>query len=123
MPQSLTARMIPHAAADFACSVISFHEQVLGGHAIIIRPRKTADVIRGYSYLLEILQSFSSRIVLPFDAAAQTVFGGLHSQKIRIATMDLRIAAIALSEGLILLTRNKRDFGKVPGLTTEDWTV
>jgi tRNA(fMet)-specific endonuclease VapC len=37
--------------------------------------------------------------------------------------MDLRIASIALSQGLILLTRNTRDFSKVPGLVTQDWTI
>ena len=120
---AITARMSRHTAADFASSAVSFHEQVLGAHALINRPRTTADVIRGYGLLLEVLQSFGTRVVLPFDAAAAAVFGGLQTQKIRVGTMDLRIAAIALSQGLTLLTRNVRDFGRVPGLLTEDWTV
>ena len=60
---------------------------------------------------------------LPFDAAAASVLGGLQKQKIQIGIMDLRIAAIALSQGLRLLTRNVRDFARVPGLITEDWRV
>jgi tRNA(fMet)-specific endonuclease VapC len=37
--------------------------------------------------------------------------------------MDLRIAAIAISHNLVLLTRNIRDFSKIPELVTEDWTA
>jgi tRNA(fMet)-specific endonuclease VapC len=37
--------------------------------------------------------------------------------------MDLRIASIALSQDLTLLTRNHRYFSKVPQLRIEDWTI
>jgi tRNA(fMet)-specific endonuclease VapC len=102
--------------------IVSFREQVLGCQTYLSRARRAADVVRGYGMLDRVLDAFAAAQVLPFDAAA-AVFDGLLAQRMRLATMDLRIAAIALSRGLILLTRNVRDFGRVPGLVTEDWTV
>ncbi len=60
--------------------------------------------------------------MLPFDASAGTVFDQLKASKVRIGTMDLRIAATALAHNLVVVTRNARDFAQVPGLVIEDWT-
>jgi tRNA(fMet)-specific endonuclease VapC len=61
--------------------------------------------------------------VLPFDATAAAVYDTLAAQRVRLRRMDLRIAAIALAQGLVVVTRNTRDFRRVPGLQIEDWTV
>lgn len=61
--------------------------------------------------------------MLDFNNNANYYYQDLIKQKIRIGTRDLRIAAIALSVNGIVVTRNIRDFEKVPGLTTENWTI
>lgn len=63
------------------------------------------------------------QIATDIDQAAYTRYEELRRQKIRIGTQDLRIAAIVLSVGGILVTRNQRDFAHVPGLPCQDWTI
>lgn len=72
--------------------------------------------------LQETLNGFAQAPVLPFDVKSIVIFDEIRSQKIRIATMDLRIAAIAIANNLVLLTRNTKDFIEVPNLSIEDWT-
>jgi tRNA(fMet)-specific endonuclease VapC len=120
---ALAARIAQHQPADLAFSVVSFHEQVLGCHTYLSRARSSADAMRGYAMLWRVLQDFAAAPVLPFDAAAAAVLDGLVAQRVRLVAMDLRIASTALSRGLVVLTRNVRDFGRVPGLVTQDWAV
>ena len=119
----LSARMGGYAEADFGLPVVSLHEQFLGAHAYINRARTPAQVIRGYQMLMDILNGYRDAQVVPFDAAASTVFDRLKRLRLGTATMDLRIAATALSRGLTLLTQNLSDFAGIPGLVVEDWTV
>jgi tRNA(fMet)-specific endonuclease VapC len=112
----LAARIAQHVPNDLSFSIISFHEQVLGCPTYIGRARSPNDPVRGYGMLAQVLQDFEAAPVLPFDEAAAAVFESLVKQRIRAATMDLRIASIALSRGLRFLTRNARDFQNVPGL-------
>ncbi|HUG93771.1 MAG TPA: type II toxin-antitoxin system VapC family toxin [Planctomycetaceae bacterium] len=119
---TLAGRIAQHPQSDFALPIVSFHEQILGAHTLIAQARTTASAVRGYALLGEILNGFLFAPVLPFDAAAGARFDALKRQRLRVATMDLRIASIALSRGLVLLTRNAADFGRIPGLVIEDWT-
>jgi tRNA(fMet)-specific endonuclease VapC len=63
--------------------------------------------------------------ILPFDDTAAGVYGALRAQLERqgtpLAEPDLRIAAVALANDLILVTGNVRHFARVPGLPIENW--
>ena len=60
---------------------------------------------------------------VPFDSGRESQFQQLRAARLRVGTLDLKIAAIALTNGLTVLTRNRSDFGRVPGLTLADWSV
>ena len=63
--------------------------------------------------------------VLPFDAAAARRYGEIRAELERrgnpIGDADTRVAAIALSRGLTVVTGNERHFRRVPGLEIENW--
>jgi len=66
-----------------------------------------------------------NRPVLPFDDAAARRYGevraGLERRGTPLDDADLRIAAIALSRNLTVVTGNVRHFQRVPGLAVENW--
>ena len=111
-----------HPASDIVYCVVSFHEQAAGAHSYITRARTAAELIRGYELMSGVLTTYTNKVVLPFDGSAHAVFDQLAAAKVSVKTMDLRIAAVALANGLVVVTRNTADFAKVPGLTVEDWT-
>jgi tRNA(fMet)-specific endonuclease VapC len=59
--------------------------------------------------------------VLPWDTEAANILLDLRKQRIRIGTMDLKIASIVLAHNAVLLSQNLRDFQRVPDLQVEDW--
>lgn len=62
---------------------------------------------------------------LDFDETAAATFGrlrtALEAQGNPIGPYDMMIAAQALSRGLVLVTDNVREFGRVGGLRVENW--
>ena len=70
----------------------------------------------------ELEEAYRNTTVLDFDENAAKIFQDLKYQKIRIGSMDLKIAAIAISQTAILVSRNLKDFEAVPNLVVNDWT-
>ena len=81
-------------------------------------PRKQ---IRSYRRLGSLFAFFAGWTVLPWDDKAVDLLKQLLSQKVRVGTMDLKIASITLVHQAKLLSGNRRDFERVPGLIVEDW--
>ena len=108
---------------NLAVTVISLEEQMYGRLSEIKRATSAISLINAYARLEITLDYFKSVQVLPFDQNAHTSFEGLIRQKLRVGTQDLRIAAIALSVNGIVVTRNQKDFGKVPNLQVENWAA
>ena len=118
----LTMNLNLHDPDDVGVSVVTFQEQVLGANARIVQAKNPTELLRGYEILFMILEQARQFPLVPFDAAALGMFDAMRAAKVRIGTMDLRIAAVALARNLTVVTRNAADFAKVPGLSIVDWT-
>ena len=77
--------------------------------------------IEPYRRLLITMEFYSAWLVLPWDLESATTFALHRSNGVRIGSMDLKIACIALAHEAMVLTRNITDFSQVPGLRHENW--
>lgn len=104
-------------------TVITVEEQMRGRLAQIAKAKPGDKLLRAYFLLEQTHRGLCKIQRLAFDEKAEQRFDELKRQRIRIGTLDLRIAAIALEKNAVLVTCNQRDFAKVPGLEIEDWTI
>jgi tRNA(fMet)-specific endonuclease VapC len=111
------------AGEAVAVTIVSVEEQMRGWLAYIARAKTKESKIDAYGRLHELINDFSTRRILEFDAASANNLGRLLKAKIRIGTADLKIAAITLANSATLLSRNLKHFRKVPALRVEDWTL
>jgi tRNA(fMet)-specific endonuclease VapC len=75
--------------------------------------------------LAKVRQFLSQFVSLPFDDAAAEAYGqiraNLTGRGMTIGPNDLLIASVARSRNITLVTHNVDEFGRVAGLTIEDW--
>lgn len=118
---ALVARLMTADDPDAGTTIVSVHEQFRGWTAELARARKVDDEVRPYEELSNLVAFLKRATVLAFSATAAAEFNRLRAAGVRIGSMDLKIASIALVHGALLLSANLRDFRLVPGLRVEDW--
>lgn len=98
-------------------SSVSLMELIYGAEKSAA-PEKNLSVVEGFAARLE---------VLDYDQAAASHTGQLRAELARggtpIGPYDQLIAGHARSRGLVLVTNNRREFDRVPGLRVEDWAA
>jgi tRNA(fMet)-specific endonuclease VapC len=110
-------------ADQLAITIITIEEQLSGWYTQIRKARDAEKLTRAYAAFFQASEAVRRIQVLPFTALAVDRYLELRKQLRRVGKLDLAIAAIALEEKAVVVTRNRSDFGQVLGLQIEDWST
>ena len=105
----------------FAIPIVAIEEQCRGWLAQIHRLRSIHRQVQAYNRLAELFDFVNEWTVVQLDADSANLYEQLQARRLRIGTQDLKIASIALTNDALLLSANRRDFERVPGLKVENW--
>jgi tRNA(fMet)-specific endonuclease VapC len=112
---------------NLSITVVTFQEVFNGWTTRINQAKPDEDFVALYSRLYRSIDYFKQTEILNFDSDSDVIFRSLlkNNPPLRKARLqrDMRIAAIALANEATIVTRNRRDFELVPGLTIEDWSI
>ena len=75
-----------------------------------------------YGLLQKSAEALGRMKVLPYTSVSHSLVLTWKLVKLQVKAMDMRIAVIAIANDTMLVTRNARDFKRVPGLKLDVWT-
>jgi tRNA(fMet)-specific endonuclease VapC len=102
-------------------AIITVEERMRGWLAVIAKEKTVLRQVTGYRELMQLFEFYQEFEIVPFDEAAAQQFDSFRGQRLRLGAMDLKIAATALVHNALLLSANRREFERVPGLRVENW--
>jgi tRNA(fMet)-specific endonuclease VapC len=108
----------------FSATVISYEEQTRGWMGHLAKAKNTTEQVIDSDQLRQHALNYCNIPLLSFDESAIQTNQQLRKRYPRLGAMDLKIAAIVLTQdAATLLTRNARDFGQIEGLSIDDWSI
>jgi tRNA(fMet)-specific endonuclease VapC len=119
----ILAKLLSIPGIQVAVTVVTYEEQVRGRLNVLSRAKTIDEQVFAYQGLQQLIADYQSIVVAPFSNAAALEHQRLRKAYPRLGNMDLKIAAIALTNSAILLTRNSSDFQQITELPIEDWKI
>jgi tRNA(fMet)-specific endonuclease VapC len=100
-------------------------EEIMRGRSQVIRQAEAGqarvNLPRAYDLFEQTIRDIQQMTVLSYTPQADTLYHQWRHQRIRVGTHDLRIAAICVAHSATLISRNRQDYTRVPGLQVEFW--
>ncbi len=117
----LIARLNETTEKPIGTSIANVEEAMRGWLSALAKERRIERQLSAYRERAELFTFFSGYTIALLDSNAAGLFNGFRKAGIKIGTMDLKTACITMASDALLLTANRRDFEKVPGLRFENW--
>jgi tRNA(fMet)-specific endonuclease VapC len=118
---NVVAKVDARSPSEMAITVITVEEEITGWYSLLRKVRRPDEQVRAYERLAQAIPHLARWQIIPMSLPALMRYEALLRMKLNVRKMDLRIAAIVLEIGATLVSRNLRDFRRVPGLVVEDW--
>lgn len=106
----LRTRLQRLASTEIFTTMISVEEQLRGWLNLIARAKTSQQEVAAYQRLHTMLTFFASIPLLNYTEETAIVFNQLKHARVRIGSMDLKIAAISLAYEALLLSSNLKDY-------------
>jgi tRNA(fMet)-specific endonuclease VapC len=117
-------RIVSVPLAEQAVPIVAV-EEIVRGRLNSIRRAESArirlTIDQAYLLFEQTLDDLRNVRIVSFTAQANELLLRWRKQKVKGSTHDLRIAAICIVNSATLVTRNRRDFQRISGLTVEFW--
>ncbi len=118
------AERVEQATDEVMITLITRIELLRGRFVSVFKAENAEKLLQAQYWLEENERDLGRFTILDIKAAAAAEFDRLREfKKLKcIRRGDLLIAALALANHAILVSRNRKDFRQVPGLKVEDWS-
>lgn len=119
--ETVCQRIEQHDPGALAVTIITVEEQLSSWYTLRRQVKGREKLARVYDRFTDNVRCLTQLQILSFSEAEIDRYEELSRLKLRVKANDLRIASIALCHSAIVVTRNRRDFSRVPGLRIDTW--